>query len=232
MAGGVIYDETEQARRKAYTARKELKRKANVVKEHEEIEKGMMAIQRNTNDILHEYKSNLKPYMEKKRDYILQQVYEKNKDSVTLPMLMRCFGKDFSNIVGQPEYSAQELAIVFEYYQECIEKINEIRKFPPTRQNFCSFAGIVSSTYDNYLTTSDANKKLVMQRIEDYLLENNWTMAGLGLLNAYTVEKRTKIKGLGGGYTEAREDININSKIVKVESPDDMIKNIENILGK
>ena len=49
-----------------------------------------------------------------------------------------------------------------------IEKINEVKKFPPTVESFALFMGISSRTYNNWLV--DPYKKEVMDFIHSFLL--------------------------------------------------------------
>lgn len=177
--------------------------------------------------LLNKYIENLPSVLENKKERLteeIQKYLQTKPDSKHIPaaIIMQMLGKDFKSMIGEPMYSATELAMVFEYYQDFICELNMSGiKFPPTRQNFCMFAGLTTSTYSAYLNSNDTNKKIVAQRIEDYINEVNWTAAQNDEQNAYTVEKRAKLKGIGGGYTEAKEDTNINITS-QVKSPNNM----------
>lgn len=229
---GKILTEEQLAKRKAHNDEIGIKKKKVTEENKHKNEQVLAQVKEYDDSLLETYQSNLKEYMENKKTYIAEQIQSRSKDDISLPLIMYCLGKDFSSVVGEPEYSAQELAIAFDYYQQVMAEINTKFKLPPTRQNFCAFIGIVSTTYDRYLRSEDAMKKNMTQRIEDYILENNWTPASKGTLNAFAVDKRTKLKGVGGGYTEAREDQNINVGITNIKNPEEMLKNIEGILGK
>lgn len=177
--------------------------------------------------LLNKYIENLPDVLEAKKERLTAEIqgYLANKPEkkhIPAAIIMQMLGKDFSQMIGEPMYSATTLAMVFEYYQAFISELNMNGvKFPPTRQNFCMFSGITTSTYTSYLNSNDTNKKIITQRIEDYINEVNWTAAQNDEQNAYTVEKRAKIKGIGGGYTEAKEDTNINITS-QVKSPNNM----------
>ena len=70
--------------------------------------------------------------------------------------------------VGNITYTPQEIMLGFNLYLEMINKINEIKKFPPTVESFSIFMGISRSTYNNWLV--DPDKREVMDYIHSYLL--------------------------------------------------------------
>ena len=74
---------------------------------------------------------------------------------------------DIAN-AGNITYTPQEILIGFNLYLEMINKINEIKKFPPTVESFAIFMGISRTTYNNWLV--DIDKKEVMDYIHSYLL--------------------------------------------------------------
>lgn len=69
---------------------------------------------------------------------------------------------------GYISYTAQEIKIAFNLYLQMINRINEIKSFPPTIESFTSFIGISRNTYNNWLV--DPDKKDVMDYIHSYLL--------------------------------------------------------------
>lgn len=188
-----------------------------------------------SNMLLKRYMDNLPSNLENKKEKLTQEIEEyiktmPNKKHIPVAIIMQMLGKDFSRITKEPLYSATELSMVFEYYQEFIAELNmKGIKCPPTKQNFCMFAGITSSTYNSYLKNQDIDKRTVTQRIEDYINEVNWTAAQNDEQNTYAVEKRTKLRGLGGGYSEAKEDTNINitSQVKSASNMQDLIDNLK-----
>ena len=65
-------------------------------------------------------------------------------------------------------YTPQEIREGFNLYLDMIDKINQIKKFPPTVESFTAFMGISRVTYNNWL--SDPDRKDVMDFIHSYLL--------------------------------------------------------------
>lgn len=85
-------------------------------------------------------------------------------------------------------YTPQEIAVSFNYYLEMIDKINKIKKFPPTLESFCVFMGITPATYNNWLSSPD--KKNIMDYIHGYLI---------GAINTSTLIK--EVETIAGIYT-------------------------------
>lgn len=207
--------------------------------------------------IVTKYKENLESYLQNKLETVAEEaqnyiakleikdkkevkdfndvetgVVLKAKNHLLTPIIMRAMTKDFTGIYTEPIYAARELAIIFEYYQEMIYQLNSKGiLFPPTKQNFAAFAGITSTTYDSYLKSADKNKATIMQKIEDYIIENSWTGAMTDKLNPYIVERRSKMRGIGGGYTEAKPELNINIKQEQIGTPENMMENLKLLLN-
>lgn len=200
----------------------------------EQKQEAIMTQREYSNMLLSRYMENLPSNLENKKEKLAAEIenYLANKPEkkhIPAAIIMQMLGRDFSKFTKEPIYSATELAMVFEYYQDFIAELNmKGIKFPPSKQNFCMFAGITSGTYAAYLTNQDVDKRTVAQRIEDYINEVNWTAAQNDEQNAYTVEKRTRLKGIGGGYSEAKEDTNINITS-QVKSPSNMQELIDNL---
>jgi hypothetical protein len=200
----------------------------------EQKQEAVMTQREYSNMLLSRYMENLPSNLENKKERLTAEIqaYVANrpdKKHIPAAIIMQMLGRDFSRMTKEPIYSAIELSMVFEYYQDFIAELNMSGiKFPPSKQNFCMFAGITSGTYAAYLTHQDVDKRTVTQKIEDYINEVNWTAAQNDEQNAYTVEKRTRLKGIGGGYSEAKEDTNINITS-QVKSPSNMQELIDNL---
>lgn len=206
------------------------------VKEDSELKQAAIMTRKEYSEhLLNEYMLNLDAHLENKKARLAEEIEKyliSKPEHKHLPtaIITRMLSKDFVGMTREPLYSAVELSLVFDYYQDFISEINmQGVKFPPSKQNFCMFAGITSSTYSSYLNHQDIDKKTVAQRIEDYINEVNWTAAQNEEQNVYAVEKRTKLKGVGGGYSEAKEDTNINitNQIKSADNMQDLINKLQ-----
>lgn len=114
------------------------------------------------------------------------------------------------NIVGaSPKYSNTELAILFDYYKQFIEKINQIQSYLPTKKNFCSFIGISSNQYDRWRQSEDIERAEIMQIIDDYITDLQLTASQNGEIKEITTIYRTKSEH---GMVEAQAPIVIQHK--------------------
>lgn len=112
---------------------------------------------------------NLKDKMEKTTELILS-LLNKNKELSNIQIMSYIAkGSLLENALGRSVgYTSQELSIGFDLYLDMINKINEIKPFPPTVESFANFMGISRDTYNNYLV--DADRKDIMNYIHSYLL--------------------------------------------------------------
>lgn len=229
--------------------KKHRKRTLNNIKSVEEIENAVEIVKDYNNHLLSEYKENLLSHLENKKIQIAEDIQnyienmpkkedkddknsKKTKKHLSMPVITKVLGIDFAGVYGEPLYSAPEMAMIFEYYKDVIADINmKGVLLPPTRQNFCIFAGISTSTYEAYLKSVDINKQSIMQKIEDYMIENMWSEGLIGTLNPYLVEKKTKLKGIGGGYSEAKSDININVVQNNIGTPENMLDDLNKYIA-
>ena len=127
------------------------------------------------NQIREESKEKLLPTLKKKTteltNYIIELLKNKGEEKVNNIQIMTLIAQrsmlEVAN-VGNITYTPQEIMLGFNLYLEMINKINEIKKFPPTVESFSIFMGISRSTYNNWLV--DPDKREVMDYIHSYLL--------------------------------------------------------------
>jgi hypothetical protein len=111
---------------------------------------------------------NLKEKMQETTDLILKLLKEKDLNNIQI-MSMIAKGSTLDSVLGgKVSYTPQELRIGFDLYLEMINKINEIKPFPPTVESFTAFMGISRSTYNDW--QADYERKDVMDYIHSYIL--------------------------------------------------------------
>lgn len=154
-----------------------------------------------------EYQDNLNDYLEQR---LFDLIYKlKHVESSMSVIEIKSLITQKSIVGLSPKYNNTELAIVFEYYQKFIEKINEVQRFLPTKKNFCGFAGISSKTYDNWRQSEDSERQEIMQKIDDYITDILLTSAQDGDVKEISTIYRTKAEH---GMVEANSPIIIEHK--------------------
>ena len=168
-----------------------------------------------------EYQDNLKEYLEQKEydlAYKLKHLEEgKNLSVIELKSLL-----SQKNVIGlSPKYSTTELAILFDYYKQFIQQINEKTPYIPTKEDFCSFAGISTNVYNNWKQGEDAERRDMMQKIDDYLVDIHLSMAQRGDIREISTIFRAKSEF---GMVEAQAPT-----VIKHEMQSDMKQILANI---
>jgi len=149
-----------------------LKIKKNI---RENKEKKLQEQEQLVTQIREESKEKLMPTLKEKTNeltnYIVELLKNKGEEKVNNIQIMSLIAQrsmlEVAN-VGNVTYTPQEIMLGFNLYLEMINKINEIKKFPPTVESFSIFMGISRTTYNNWLV--DPDKREVMDYIHSYLL--------------------------------------------------------------
>lgn len=156
-----------------------------------------------------EFQDGLKDYMEQRLFDLIHKLkhVETGKSLTTIELKSLISQK---NVIGlSPKYNNTELAILFDYYKQFIEKINELQTFLPTKKNFCSFIGISSSQYDRWRQSDDSERREIMQMIDDYITDLQLTASQNGEVKEITTIYRTKAEH---GMVEATAPVVIEHK--------------------
>lgn len=173
-----------------------------------EQQKKEMLVKAGEKSILEEFKNNLPEYMECRLQALGQEIAIKEEvkglSSIEINELLRPH-----NLMAGIKYTAEQLQIVFDYYREALIQVNRKFKYPPSKENFCAFAGISTSTYNQYLMSSDEDKQEVMLMIDDYIRENMLTSAQVGETREITTMFRGKT---AHGLVEAQAPITIEHR--------------------
>ena len=170
----------------------------------EEVQKKEQLVQAGKNQIMEEYKNNLPQELDKRLDIITTQISVQEEvqglSSIEINEILRPH-----NLIGaNPKYSADQLRIVFDYYREALITINRKFKYPPSKENFCAFAGMSTVTYNKYLQSPNEEMQELMLMIDDYIRENMLTSAQIGETREITTMFRGKT---AHGLVEAQSPI-------------------------
>ncbi len=94
------------------------------------------------------------------------------------------FFKSIVPITSQePQYNAEKLGMVFDYYCEILAEVNDrIGNFPSSLTSFCKLAGITLTTLRNYRNSSDYSLRIVAEKIYDQIGDENITMSQMGVV--------------------------------------------------
>ena len=159
--------------------------------------------------ILEEFKNNLPEYLECRLQALTQEIATREEvkglSSIEINEMLR----PHNLISGALKYTAEQMQMIFDYYREALIQINREVKYPPSKENFCAFAGISTSTYNNYLMSSDEDKQEIMLMIDDYIRENMLTSAQVGETKEITTMFRGKT---AHGLVEAVAPITIEHR--------------------
>lgn len=120
------------------------------------------------------------------------------------------FFKSIVPITSQePQYNAEKLGMVFDYYCEILAEVNDrIGNFPSSLTSFCKLAGITLQTLRNYRNSSDYGLRVVAEKIYDQIGDENITMSQMGVVR----ERSTifKMKSQNEIVEKEQPKININ----------------------
>lgn len=135
-------------------------------------DKSEMEKQKLIQEIKQESKNMLLPNLKEKMQGITNEIItllkEKDINNIQI-MSIIAKGSLLENALGRSVgYTPQELSVGFDLYLDMINRINEIKPFPPTVESFANFMGISRTTYNDYLIDSD--RKDIMNYIHSYLL--------------------------------------------------------------
>jgi len=157
--------------------------------------------------IKREYQDNLSINMEKRLDEFVKRLTNVNKNMSTIEIKNLLSQK---NVIGiSPKYNTSEIAILFNYYKQFINQINDIQRYLPTKKDFCSFIGISSNQYDRWRQSEDSERAEIMQMIDDYITDLQLTSAQNGDIKEISTIYRTKSEH---GMVEATAPIVIEHK--------------------
>lgn len=168
-----------------------------------------------------EYQNNLKDRLENELNNLVNKLEQTDNSLSTIELRSLLSRK---TVIGvPPKYSNTELGILFNYYKQFIEQINKFQTYLPTKKNFCSFIGISSKTYDNYMQADDAERREIMQMIDDYITDIALTSAQNGEVKEITTIFRSKaehglIEQTAPVVIEHRSETNMDTILKQIQA--------------
>ena len=124
-----------------------------------------------------------------------------------------------------PDYNAEKLAAVFDYYCYILAEVNsKMGSFPASLTSFCQLAGLTMTELRRLKNSPDYNMKIIVEKIYDQIGDTNITMSQLGMVN----ERSTifKLKSQNEIVEKPQTTVHINI----TEKPD--MERIEERLNK
>lgn len=83
-----------------------------------------------------------------------------------------------------PRYNADEMAMAFEFYKQCTERLNQETIYTPKIEDFCSMLNISRKSFDKIqLNSSDENMRDLCDKIQDYCTAKTADGAFAGILD-------------------------------------------------
>lgn len=124
------------------------------------------------------------------------------------------FFKSIVPITSQePEYNAEKLGMVFDYYCEILAEVNDkIGNFPSSLTSFCKLAGITMQTLRNYRNSSDYSLRIVAEKIYDQIGDENITMSQMGVVKERSTIFKMKAQNEIVEKEQPKVNINITEK--------------------
>lgn len=170
-----------------------------------------------------EFQDNLKENMEQRLYDLIYRLNHVPTGEKMSTIQLRSLLSQKNTIGTSPKYSNTELAMLFDYYKQFIEKINEIQNFVPTKKNFCSFAGISSGQYDRWRQSDDSERAEIMQMIDDFITDLMLTASQNGEIKEITTIFRSKaehglIEAVAPIVIEHKKETNINAIRKQIEA--------------
>lgn len=113
----------------------------------------------------------------------------------------------------EPQYNAEKLGMVFDYYNFLVAKVNdEITSYPSSLKNFCHFAGITTTTLRNYKNSDDLAMRTLVEKIYDYIEDDNVSLSQLGMAKEKTTIFKMKTQNEVVEKEQPKVNINITEK--------------------
>ena len=134
--------------------------------------------------IVEKKRQELPKYIRKRKKAFLQECKEfgelikdseddfytiNNKKFDAMELIDHTFEPIIKNTTGiAPTYSANNLSIALDYYRECVNELNKVTVYPPSKEDFCRLLGISVSLFNTYSNSSSSEMREICNQINDY----------------------------------------------------------------
>lgn len=107
-----------------------------------------------------------------KKNTIDGDVFIPEENRIPMFKIIQHTFKPIIKVAGlSPSYSADEISLAFDFYMDCVEKLNEAHPYTPKKEDFCHMINISTNTFDRWQTShSDENMRNVCDKIQDYFV--------------------------------------------------------------
>ena len=169
-----------------------------------------------------EYQDNMKDYMEQKLYDLIYKLKQTETGGKLSTIQLKTIMSQKSICGISPKYSNSELVLLFDYYKQFVMEINKYQTYIPSKVDFCSFIGISTNIYNLYRTSDDAERREIIQKIDDYIADIELSLAQQGSIKEITTIFRAKAEH---GYLEAQAPLVVKHE--KVANLDEIQKQID-----
>lgn len=182
---------------------------------------------------------NLQEVVESRKEELVNNLIEYKKRFTVCgeiekkPYLVSSYFFKSINPLGniEPEYSPEKLNLVFQLYMYLVEQVNfEIGDFIPTKTHFCQFAGITTSTLNNYKNSPILEMRTIVEKIYDACFDSSMTMAQNKKLNEKTTIFRAKAEL--DVIEKPQTRVNINANIVDINGINERLEQLKSFNTK
>lgn len=124
------------------------------------------------------------------------------------------FFKSIVPITSQePQYNAEKLGMVFDYYCEILAEINDkIGNFPSSLTSFCKLSGLTLNSLRQLRNSSDYSMRVVVEKIYDQIGDENITMSQMGVVRERSTIFKMKAQNEIVEKEQPKVSINITEK--------------------
>lgn len=120
--------------------------------------------------------------LEKEKIAEIDAYAKENHISLNPAVIQQEFLKPLVPFRGKiPQYSAEKLELVYEYYCRVVAELNKSTIFYPSLASFCRLAGITTQTLREYRVSTDFSMRNVANAIYDEIGDLNIAMAQGGM---------------------------------------------------